>query len=1577
MDSKDSILNANFNEFDPFSGAEIINIIPTTESQMEIWLSCAIGGDDANRGFNESISLKFDGELNIKAFEESLLSIVYRHEALHSAFSLDGSKMMVFKEVPFNYKYEDLSNLDNVIQKNKIKQSIDSDALFVFDLLNGPLFKFSLYKLSNSSFFFIFNAHHIVCDGWSLGVILQDLSKFYNAYCNNTLPELKEPDSFSQYAMEQSEFVNGTIYSDNLKYWVNKHQNIVPDLNLPFDFIRPFKKTYTSKRIDNIIDINLLNKLKSIGIKEGCSMVNTLLAAFELFLSQITGQKDIIVGLPAADQSATGRFNLVGHCVNLLPLKSRINDELNFLEYLKYRKSEILDAYEHQQFTFGSLLKNLKIERDPSRVPLLPVVFNVDMEMDQGVSFRDLDFETISNVKAFRNFEFSLNIWGSEKNLQLEWSYNNQLFERSTIEKIMRDFELLLHSIVSNPEQKLEQLLRQNPIQVLSKLKESVITTQTSEIDLSRNYYLELFSGELSVLDFPFDKSRNGFSEHTLGQLSLVFSSDHFTELLQFATSHNTSISVILLSLVDVLLYRYTGEQELIIGFKSPSHKTMALRQHISSENSFYDVLSQTELGVNEGIKHQQYTLPNLLRDLSLAPHTSRNGLFDIKISIEDSVQDNTIDYSAESVGIQDLDFRFHKTQEGLSIDLIYNQSLIELSSAERILTHLVSLLHDLISKPSEPIKAIDYLSSAERLELLETFNNTTTDYPRASTVTGLFELQVSQTPENTALVYEDKRYSYSELNAVSNQFGAFLRSEYAIGADDLIGIELERSEWLIISILGVLKSGGAYVPIDPSYPQERIEYLKSNSQCKVVIDSGLLLKFQTHISNYSTSNLISINKSSDLVYVIYTSGSTGQPKGVMVEHKNMVNYTTWFINQFNIGIQDATILLSSFTFDGVNTSIFGALLAGSTLFVLSSELIKSPRDLANYVNQNKISFIKITPSHLNLILSDEESYKFFIASLKLRLLIVGGDKINAIDISKIKKDNKSIQIINHYGPTETTVGVIFSEIKKSDNKIPIGSPISNTIIYLFDSNYKLCPIGVYGEIYIGGDSVTRGYLYNSSLTLEKFIDNPFNTGERLYKTGDSAKWLENGQIDFQGRKDFQLKIRGYRVEAGEIESIVNTYPGIERSIVISKGEDENQFLIAFIVANKTIDITDLRKYIDAKLPAFMVPSFFEQLAEIPLSPSGKINRTLLLQHKINRTISSINILSTSEEEIVARIWSDLLKIENISKTANFFELGGHSLIAIRVVIRLENETGIKLPMSTLFEYPTIEKLGKLLERNEVVKQWKSLVPIKNKGKKVPLYIVHGGGLGVMVFHHLSKYLDNEQPLFGLQALGIDGQEEPLTSIEEMSSFYLSEIFEQNPEGPYSLAGHSSGGLIAFEMAQQLKALGKVVKSLTVFDFNIAEAKRTYSIREKLGRQVKFFFPILIFSIKSIFKQPIRTFKYYILLWKLRFISMKSRLGIKPNSEMNTVFLNIDNVIHKNTEAIRAYNPLPYKGNLNLFVSSDKVNFQEDPVYLGWKVFIKGEIFRHDAKGDHDEMIMPPNIITFASEFQKILDLNQ
>ncbi|QNN43948.1 amino acid adenylation domain-containing protein [Pedobacter roseus] len=640
---------------------------------------------------------------------------------------------------------------------------------------------------------------------------------------------------------------------------------------------------------------------------------------------------------------------------------------------------------------------------------------------------------------------------------------------------------------------------------------------------------------------------------------------------------------------------------------------------------------------------------------------------------------------------------------DNLVVKLAYNDSIYEDAMIERLKVHLLTLITSVLSSPDAPVGDIDYLGTVERSLLLGDFNSTGSDYPRDRSIVDLFEEQVLLCPEHTAVVFGSVRLSYSELNMLSNRLAHYLREVHGIGAGDLVGILQDRSDLLIVSILGVLKSGGAYVPIDPDYPRDRIDYMLKDSGCRAVLDSDEISRFVSCSEDYRAENPVGVSGADDLAYVIYTSGSTGNPKGVMIEHRNIVNYIWWFIRNKNNNYN--TVLLADINFDGVKTALFGALLSGNSVHVIAKDLLYNPIDLSNYIAGNNIGFLKIIPSLLKVLLSKEESFKIIANAQNLKLLVIGGEKIDINDVVKIMTQSNRIRIMNHYGPTESTVGVIVNEVEKVDpdvSSIPIGRPISNSRVYILDVSGHLCGIGIPGEICVSGAGLARGYLNRPELTAERFVPNPYLAGELMYLTGDIGRWLPDGNIEFLGRADDQVKVRGYRIELGEIESVLQGHADVDSCVVVARENSSgDKDLIAYVVGSEGLDVSVLRGYLGGILPQYMVPGHYVGLASLPLTPNGKVDRRSLPDPDGLELGSGREYVAprTETERALVSIWQDVLGKEGIGVKDNFFELGGHSLKVILLSGQIHKKMDIRLALKDFFEHPLLEEQSMLIEQ--------------------------------------------------------------------------------------------------------------------------------------------------------------------------------------------------------------------------------------------------------------------------------------
>ncbi|MGB3465097.1 MAG: amino acid adenylation domain-containing protein, partial [Cyclobacteriaceae bacterium] len=601
----------------------------------------------------------------------------------------------------------------------------------------------------------------------------------------------------------------------------------------------------------------------------------------------------------------------------------------------------------------------------------------------------------------------------------------------------------------------------------------------------------------------------------------------------------------------------------------------------------------------------------------------------------------------------------------------------------------------------------IDFLTTSEKDKLLGSFNDTSVEYPKDKTIVDLFEAQAAKTPDNVALVFGEKELTYKELDELSNRLAHFLVETYDLCPEDLIGIQLDRSEWVLISILGVLKSSGAYVPIDPEYPSSRKEYIANDASLKLLLtETGfiydidyydgeiLAIDVEFDPQEYSGESLTTDLSASNLAYVIYTSGSTGTPKGVMVDHESIVNTLNSQIEIFELNSERRGLQFASFSFDASISEAFIILLSGARLYIADESHRKNPSLLTAYIKDNQIDIATLSPSYLGKIAIDE--------LVGLETLITAGESAHYETALAYLEHGT---YYNAYGPTETSIcGTVF-KLEDGEgltaNNLPIGKPIANTQIYILSDTLSLQPIGVTGEICIGGEGLARGYLNRPDLTQEKFVDNPFRSGERMYRTGDLGRWLPDGNIEFIGRKDDQVKIRGYRIELGEIEHALSGHEQIGQAVVLAKeNEAGDRELVAYLTASEEQHTGDLRSYLKERLPEYMLPAYFVQLEELPLTSNGKIDKKGLPSPEGLGLSSGVEYVApvTVEQQVLVQVWTDVLKREGIGLKDSFYNLGGDSIKSIQVVARLK-QRGYTLKVEQILRSPVLEELSFLMEQ--------------------------------------------------------------------------------------------------------------------------------------------------------------------------------------------------------------------------------------------------------------------------------------
>ncbi|WP_080283458.1 non-ribosomal peptide synthetase, partial [Clostridium botulinum] len=852
---------------------------------------------------------------------------------------------------------------------------------------------------------------------------------------------------------------------------------------------------------------------------------------------------------------------------------------------------------------------------------------------------------------------------------------------------------------------------------------------KSEQMKKQEEYWINKFSDEIPVLNIPIDYERPSVQSHEGDSVSFEVDKEITSRLRKLAKETKTTMHMVLLSAFTILLSKYSNQEDIIIGTPIAGRphadlqnimgmfvNTLALRNKPEGNKKYIDFLKEVKENSLKAYENQSYQLEALVEKLDIRRDVSRNPLFDVIFNMVDTVKDEDIKLgdillkqynSKNKISKFNLTLNAMEKDNKLSLGIEYCTKLFKKDTIERLSGHYIKILEIIINNFEIKLKEIDLLTERERDQILYQFNDTKVDYPRDKTIQELFEEQVEKTPDNIAVVFEDKKLTYKELNEKANRIARVLRSN-GVKAESIVGIMVERSINTIVQIMGILKSGGAYLPIDPNYPNERIEYILKDSNCKTLLSERGLVRniefygevidlFEEDLFKEDVTNLEKTNNPNNLAYIIYTSGTTGNPKGVMCEHKNVVRLVK-NINYIEFKNDDKIFQTSSMVFDASIFEIFGSLLNGLELCLAKNETIILPELLKKVVIKNNITILALTSELFNQIA--EENISVFKS---LRYLLIGGDILSPKYINLVRKKYKNLRILNEYGPSEnTTNSTTYFIDKEFSSSIPIGKPISNSKAYIIDKNNMLKPVGIYGELCVSGDGLARGYLNRPKLTAEKFIDNPFELGTKMYKTGDLARWLPDGNIEFLGRIDNQVKIRGFRIELGEIENRLLRHKSIKEAVVlVRESEKKEKYICAYIVSEKSLEELNLKSYLKEILPEYMVPAYFIKLEKMPLTRNGKLDRRSLPYPSFYRNLNEYEAPRNKVEDILTKIWSEVLDIKKIGINDNFFDLGGHSLKATVLMSKIHKELEKEISLKDLFKAPTIKELSNIIESTE------------------------------------------------------------------------------------------------------------------------------------------------------------------------------------------------------------------------------------------------------------------------------------
>ncbi|MGZ5134617.1 MAG: non-ribosomal peptide synthetase, partial [Flavitalea sp.] len=1085
-------------------------------------------------------------------------------------------------------------------------------------------------------------------------------------------------------------------------------------------------------------------------------------------------------------------------------------------------------------------------------------------------------------------------------------------------------------------------------------------------------------------------------------------------QLEQIGQQQGATLFMTLLAAFNVLLHRYSGQQDICVGtaVAGRDHQelegligffinTLALRSAVKCNDSFSDLLVQLRKTTLEAYEHQQVPFEKVVDAVVKQRDMSRTPIFQVMFVWQNTPEVPELrlgearlkaqEFAQESSKF-DLIFTISESPNALYGSVNYCTDLYSEATIRRMMAHFKELLSSIVKEPQQRIGMLPMLSKAEENELLINFNNNQTEYQKNKNIIDLFEEQAAKTPHKTAVVFGKQQVSYEQLNQRSNQLARYLVRK-GVKHETLVPICVERSVEMIVGILAILKAGGAYVPIDTNYPSERISYLLQDSGGAIVLSNShsksKLISAQTpeiieldgnwsDIKKQSKANLNMAIKPDQLAYVIYTSGSTGKPKGVMVEHKNVVSLVKG-VDYVSLGARDVLLSTGSFSFDATTVEYWGMLLNGGQLVLCSETRLLNTELLKEEIRTRKVTKMWFTSSWFNQLIETDIS-----VFEGLQTIIAGGEKLSEQHINQIRQTYPSINLINGYGPTEnTTFSLTYNITDKTINAvIPIGRPLNNRQAYVLDHFHQPVPIGVAGEIFLGGDGLSRGYLNRNELTAEKFIVDPFSKekGARLYKTGDLGRWLPDGNIQYLGRLDDQVKIRGFRIELGEIENVLQQSDLVRHAVVIAKEDAEhNKRLVGYVVPQGDFDRGTILTYLKNKLPEYMVPTLWIELQHLPLTPNGKVDKKALPDPDVSELFAKQFVAPRNElEASLVEIWKKLIGVEQVGIQDNFFEIGGHSLLAMRLVSIIRRELAVEVPLFDIFD-STIESLaGKIKAEQEktnsaniksgkpvtiihqkspgleaVATEWdlngksKYIIPLKEDGTKIPFFCI----LSIHPYRLLSKYMPDDQPLYYLPPT-------QAVSVGEIASHYVKEIKLIQPSGPYCIGGFCGGAKIALEIAQQLKAHDDEVAALVLFEF--------YSSRAML-------------STKSL-RYKTRKFAYY----KRRFMSLKKSkrplldsLGFiikKSFDRFKKPFVKSPPPKFITSPEFRNYVCMPYPGKVILFRASiPPLEMKANIALMGWEGYFNN-VQVITAEGGHLGIFREPAVRKLAGQLKTVLD---
>ena len=1114
---------------------------------------------------------------------------------------------------------------------------------------------------------------------------------------------------------------------------------------------------------------------------------------------------------------------------------------------------------------------------------------------------------------------------------------------------------------------------------------------------------LKYWTGQLRglpVLQLPADFTRPPMLTYSGAQECIALPKGLSLRLKALAKSEQVTDYMLLLAAFNVLLSRYSGQEDVAVGSPIANRNrielenlvgffvnTLVMRTNLAGDPPFRELLGRVREMALDAYAHQDQPFEQLVAEIQSTRDRSRNPLFQVMFVLQ-----NAPAAVLEFPGLKlapwplhdgaskfDLTLTLRDTADGFRGYLEYRTGLFTRETVARMARHFRVLLESLAADPRQRLSEAALLDDDERRQAVHAWNRTQRPYPHDRSIQQVFEEQAARTPEAVAVSHAGQALNYRELNERANQLAHYLRS-MGVRPDVLVGLCVERSIDMVAATLAILKAGGAYLPLDPGYPRERLNFMLNDTRAPVLLTQQKLATVidgrgacvicidqdWKQIAREPRENPPAAAGAENLAYVIYTSGSTGKPKGICIPQK-AVNRLVRGSDYVQLGAQDRVAQVSNISFDAATFELWGALLNGGRLVIIDKDIALSPRDFVARLRSEKITAMFLTTALFNLLIAENPA-----AFETLEHLLFGGEAVDPKRVREALQHGPPRRLLHVYGPTEVTTFAtwhLIQDVAESASTVPIGRPIANTEAYILDRHGRPAPVGVPGELYLGGDGLARGYLNRPELSAEKFVPHPFSAcpGERLYRSGDLARFRGDGAIEFIGRTDHQVKIRGFRIELGEVEAVLAQHPDVSEAVVLAREDSPgDRRVVAYVVVKQPAasDGGKLRRYLAEKMPEYMVPAAVVLLPALPLNANGKVDRNALpapdyacADGKRARVEPWMPL-----HHQIARLWEELLGVGRIGITDDFFELGGHSLLAVRMMERIEQLCGRKLPLTTLFAGATIERLAAALVQDVHTGAHAPFIRLQPDGGKAPLFFMHGDFTGAGLYClNLARHLGAEQPVYAFHPHGAD--ELPrIPTIEAMAADHVHALREIAPAGPYYIGGFCAGGYVALEIARQLTEQGQRVPRVILIDAppvgwvprsihdcidyggslsGMLEHEKMMSFDRWMKRAER----LAAFSRLS-FQQKLSEAWHY----------FAARVSRSRKPAAGAARAGRSGAIPRQTAlayrwAIAGYRPRRYEGPVALIFSSDLRDAQRDPT-LGWSALLPHSR-AYTVPGDH------------------------